>query len=111
MEKKAASRKRAKKEYDEVFQAVQAILLRYWNPLGIQSASDALKTYGPYASQLVFLAKTGASVADLAGHLAHLETRQLGLSTKTAKDRARREKSGQAVVRYFRHREEKEEEK
>jgi hypothetical protein len=111
MDMNGVSRKRAKQNYGEVFQAVQAILLNYWNPLDVKSESAALKAYGPYASQLVFLARTGASAADLAGHLAHLETKQLGLSARTAKDRARREKSGQAVAQYFHLREKKAEKK
>lgn len=100
----AVSKKQAKKDYAAAFQAVQAVLFKDWNPLGIEDESDAHGAYKAFAAQVVFLAKTGASGADIAGHLAHLGIKQLGLSAKAPKHRSRCKKSGEAVVRTFKKR-------
>jgi hypothetical protein len=102
--KELDSKKQAKKDYDQAFKAVRTILLKHWDPLGIKDDADALDDYDPNVSQVVFLAKTGASVADISGHLAHLETSQMGLSGKGAKHSSRCKKSGEMVVEYFRKR-------
>jgi hypothetical protein len=94
-------REEAQKDHRAAFQAVQAILLKHWNPLGIKAKRGVLNGYEPYVSQVVFLAKTGASAGDIAGHLAHLETTQLGLPKKAPGRPARRKKSGEAVAQYF----------
>lgn len=95
------ARKEAQKGYQAAFKAVQLILLKHWNPLGITAKPGVPNGYEPYVSQVVFLAKTGASSADIAGHLAHLETTQLGLPKKAPGRPDRCEKSGRAVVDYF----------
>src|SRR5665213_1466766 len=102
MSKEGDLKKQAKKDYNEAFQAVQVILLKHWDPLGIKDRPDALDDYDPYVGQVVFLAKTGASTADIAGHLAHIETSQMGLSGKAPKHLSRSKKSGEMVAAYFR---------
>jgi hypothetical protein len=101
VKKRPGAKKEAQKDYHAAFQAVQAILLKQWNPLGIKAKPGALNGYEPYVSQVVFLAKTGASTADIAGHLAHLESTQLGLPKKAPGRLARCKRSGEAVVQYF----------
>ena len=98
------TKKQAKKGYDEAFKAVQAILLKHWDPIGHPDSKTQPDEYDSYVSQVVFLAKTGASVADISGHLAHLETSQMGLSGKGAKHWSRCKKSGEMVVGYFKNR-------
>jgi hypothetical protein len=102
MAKGTDPKKRAERDYHEVFQAVRSILLKTWDPLGVKDHAPG--GYDAYAAQVVFLAKTGASVADIGGHLAHLETSQMGLSGKAAERGLRCKKSGEAVVRYFKKR-------
>ena len=101
MKTKVVAKKQAQKDYHAAFQALQAILLKHWNPLGIKAKPGVLNGYEPYVSQVVFLAKTGASAADIAGHLAHLETTQLALPKKAPGRLARCKKSGDAVINYF----------
>ncbi|HTA17022.1 MAG TPA: GNAT family N-acetyltransferase [bacterium] len=101
MRTRTGAKKEAQRDYHAAFQAVQAILLKHWNPLGIKAKPGALNGYEPYVSQVVFLAKTGASAADIAGHLAHLESTQLALPKKAPGRPARCKKSGRAVTDHF----------
>jgi hypothetical protein len=67
-----------KSELSEADQAVRAILLKHWDPIGIKTEPDAQDEYNSYVPEVVALGSRGRS-ADVAAYLAEIETRGMGL--------------------------------
>jgi|APTNR8051073442_1049403.scaffolds.fasta_scaffold23325_3 hypothetical protein len=62
---------------DKAASGVRHILLRYWNPLGLQD-EDAETTYDGYVEAILNLLKTNPSVPDLVRWLTYLEYHEIG---------------------------------
>lgn len=63
-----------------VSRAVNRILFEHWDPLGIREAEGPEDEYRSYVPQLIGRVHRGASDAELAGYLAEVKSRQMGLS-------------------------------
>ena len=62
---------------DKAASAVRGILLRYWNPLGLQD-TDTETGYDGYVEELLTLLGTKPSVSDVVQWLAHIEAHDIG---------------------------------
>lgn len=71
-------------EFGEAYQAVRAILLEHWDPIGVKTEPDAQDEYDSYVPEAVALASRGRS-GDVAAYLAETETRMMGLKGDWAK--------------------------
>jgi hypothetical protein len=66
--------------FKHVSRAVNRILFEHWDPLGVREAEGPEDEYLSYVPQLIGRVQQGASDAELAGYLAEVESRQMGLS-------------------------------
>jgi hypothetical protein len=62
----------------EIFQAVDEILYKYWNPIGINTLVPR-DEYEGYVGGVYRLLASGASRAELDAHLANVELTQIGV--------------------------------
>jgi biotin carboxylase len=85
-----------KNEFSEAFQAVRAILLQHWDPIGISTEPDAQDEYDSYVPQVVVLGSEGKP-ADVAAYLAEIETERMWLKN----DWNRCRETARAVEQYF----------
>jgi hypothetical protein len=61
------------------FGAVRAILMRDWDPIGINDVPAAQDEYDRYIDQVLRLFERGASVTALSDRLLEIETADMGL--------------------------------
>jgi hypothetical protein len=64
---------------------IGAILLRNWDPIGIRNEPEAQDEYVSYVGGVYRLLASGASINDIATHLASIETSLLGYHDTDAK--------------------------
>ena len=60
--------------------AVEAVLIREWDPLGVGDSEFAQDEYDSYAPVICRLVWEGANEATLVAHLAQLQVQAMGLS-------------------------------
>ena len=63
---------------------IQAVLLKEWDPIGIQDVPEAQDEYDSYVGGVYHLLADGASVEALAEHLGAIERDSMGLSTASS---------------------------
>ena len=66
--------------------AIGAVLLRDWDPIGINDEPNAADEYESYVAGVQGLVVSGASVHEIAQHLGMLEENQMGLERRTHAD-------------------------
>lgn len=57
---------------------LEALLLLWWDPLGVYGEPEARDEYASYVPQLAGLLRSGAREADVAAHLRAIETTEIG---------------------------------
>ena len=69
-------------KYDsaQLYKAIDEILWREWDPIGINAFIEARDEYGGYIPQIYSLKVKGADVETIARHLFKIETDRMGLS-------------------------------
>lgn len=67
-------------ERDALFEAVRKILMRDWDPIGINDVPAAQDEYDAYASNVVQMLRRDASVDVLYLFLRQIETDHMGLT-------------------------------
>jgi hypothetical protein len=63
-----------------IHDAIRAVLLREWDPIGIRNVPEAQDEYDGYVAGVYRLLVSGATVSALAEHLARIERDAMGLS-------------------------------
>ena len=63
---------------------IRGILLRDWDPLGINDVPEAQDEYDSYVGGVYRLLASGASESELVEHFGQIETKQMGLSVPRA---------------------------
>jgi hypothetical protein len=58
---------------------LKALLMQYWDPIGVKGASSARDEYDSYLGQLANVLRNGADATAVAEHLAEIQTRRMGL--------------------------------
>jgi hypothetical protein len=66
----------------EIQRAIGAILLQYWDPIGIRDVPEMQDEYDSYVGPVYRLLASGASTDQIAKHLADVET-SLGVKAAT----------------------------
>ncbi len=69
----------------EIQHAIEEVLLRDWNPIGACNNQRATDEYACYVAGVYRLLIRGASVPELAEHLAQKEQQQMGFTTPPEK--------------------------
>ena len=69
----------------ELVKAVKQILLRDWDPIGVQNVAQAQDEYDVYASPIAAMLTTRISIDDLSKYLLDSETRSMGLAGHRAR--------------------------
>ena len=64
--------------------AIREILLRDWDPIGVQDVPEAQDEYDSYVGGIEGLLHRGASVEEIAAHLAKIEGESMGLPASAA---------------------------
>jgi hypothetical protein len=64
---------------------IREILLRDWDPIGVQEETRAQDEYDGYVGGVYRLLAAGASPRSVAEHLAHVEAEQMGLGVPADK--------------------------
>jgi hypothetical protein len=64
---------------DTLFDAVRLILMRDWDPIGINDEPDAQDEYDAYIQPLLRLVREGVSSSVLSDRLLQIETDEMGL--------------------------------
>ena len=63
-----------------VLQEINRILLREWDPIGVQESARAREEYESYAPSVHRMLLDGASEEEIAGHLQSIEVERMGLT-------------------------------
>ena len=64
--------------------AIREILLKEWDPIGVNDIPEAQDEYDSYVGGVEGLLLRGASVDEIAAHLARIEGEQMGLPASAA---------------------------
>jgi len=64
----------------EIQDAIRAVLLREWDPIGVRDVPEAQDEYDGYVGGVYRLLASGAAAPELAEHLARIERDSMGLS-------------------------------
>ena len=64
----------------EIQDAIRAVLLREWDPIGVRDVPEAQDEYDGYVGGVYRLLANGATAPELAEHLARIERDSMGLS-------------------------------
>jgi len=67
----------------QIQSAIQAILLREWDPIGVADEPRAKDEYDAYIGGVYRLLASGASAEAVAAHLSRLEATKMGLSASS----------------------------
>ena len=65
----------------QIQSAIQAILLREWDPIGVADVPSAHDEYDAYVGGVYRLLASGASAEAVAAHLSRLEATKMGLTS------------------------------
>ncbi len=65
----------------QIQESIEEILLRDWDPLGVRHEPACRDEYNCYVAGVYRLLVSGASVSEVAEHLARKEQRDLGFTT------------------------------
>jgi len=63
----------------ELFRGVRAILMREWNPIGVENQQRTADEYDAYVAPISGMILRGDSVAALSDYLTKIERTQMGL--------------------------------
>jgi lactam utilization protein B len=64
---------------DALSDVVKVVLMKNWDPIGVNDEPAAQDEYDGYVQQILRLLKTDASVSKVAEHLLRIETDEMGL--------------------------------
>jgi hypothetical protein len=70
----------------EIMQAVAAVLLQDWDPLGVNHVREAQDEYDGYVGAVYRLIASGATTVQIAEHLRKIEFENMGLWRATVAD-------------------------
>jgi len=65
---------------------LRALLMRWWNPIGVRGVPEARDEYDSYMGPIVSLLERGGSAKDLSRYLAEVETDYMGLDARKSVD-------------------------
>lgn len=65
-----------------LYSAIDDLLLREWDPIGIADVPEARDEYSSYVPQVFQLLRAGASATQVAAYLAEVEVDRMGLSPR-----------------------------
>ena len=65
----------------EIQESIRDALMREWDPIGVKDVPEAQDEYDGYVGGVYRLLAAGASVRDVAEHLARIERDSMGVST------------------------------
>ena len=77
------------------FQAIRAILLKQWDPIGIVELGGPNDEYDSYVWPIIAMIDGGANSSGLAAHLLDIETSRMGLNGDIVRCRT----TAEAIVR------------
>ena len=69
------------KRAEEIVESIRIVLLRDWDPLGVQEIPEAQDEYDSYVGGLYGILSRSASADDVARYLLHIETDSMGLNS------------------------------
>jgi hypothetical protein len=67
-----------------VQESIREILLREWDPIGVRDIPEAQDEYDGYVGGVYRLLANGASVEEIAAHLASIQRDSMGISSDAA---------------------------
>jgi hypothetical protein len=79
---------------------IERILLREWDPIGVQHAPGAVDEYDGYAFRIFLMLKSKASEADVARYLDWAQSENMGLSPTADRNHAIAAKIMDAVEKF-----------
>jgi hypothetical protein len=65
---------------DEIQQAIRAVFMQHWDPIGVADVPEAQDEYDSYVGPVYRLLASGASDAELIDYLYNTETETMGLT-------------------------------
>jgi hypothetical protein len=68
----------------KIQESIRLVLLRDWDPIGVQDVPEAQDEYDSYVAGVYRLLASGASAHEIAEHLLRIEMFQMGLSTSNS---------------------------
>jgi len=71
----------AQRNARKIQESIRLVLLRDWDPIGIQDVPEAQDEYDSYVGGVYRLLASGATAQEIAEHLFRIEMFQMGLST------------------------------
>lgn len=68
----------------KIQESIRLVLLRDWDPIGVQDVTEAQDEYDSYVGGVYRLLASGATAQEIAEHLFRIEMFQMGLSTSNS---------------------------
>ena len=78
--------------WQDKIEAIRAVLLESWDPIGILDAGGPQDEYDAYIPAILQLVERRVSVAELARHLGDIATNEMGLVDVAERDKATAER-------------------
>ena len=66
----------------ELMESIRLILLKDWDPIGVQKFPEAQDEYDGYVGGVYGILSRGASENDISRYLLHIETDSMGLNSR-----------------------------
>jgi hypothetical protein len=74
-------------DYRLALAAIHAVLIKEWDPIGVADEPMAQDEYDSYIPVVLRLLREGADDAEIAAHLAKIETQEMGLDPLADRNR------------------------
>lgn len=71
----------------EALEAIDEILWRLWDPIGVNDAPEARDEYSAYAAGVLDLLRRGADDEEVVRHLRSIESERMGLPLVSSEER------------------------
>ena len=68
----------------KIQESIRLVLLRDWDPIGVQDVPEAQDEYDSYVGGVYRLLASGATAQEIAEHLLRIEMFQMGLGTSNS---------------------------
>lgn len=68
----------------KIQESIRLVLLRDWDPIGVQDVTEAQDEYDSYVGGVYRLLASGATAQEIAEHLLRIEMFHMGLSTSNS---------------------------
>jgi hypothetical protein len=75
-----------KQELKEIETKIRKILMKEWDPIGVDDIPEAQDEYDRYIPQVISLLLRGATPEEIAEYLSTVEAREMGLGLHTKND-------------------------